>query len=224
MVASRLKLKYNTVRNYCVKLWQDGYLDRIQKGLYRWGGRLTQTQVKGILAEHVPLFHGIQYVITGGEGVRMTLPQNPFKILGMDDTRRSVEWQVEEDKILCTVGCTDNCLTPLEIISFDSWLIGLLDGRDVEVRNIGINRDLPSIKLEGIQCVTIQEFDNVLYRAYNKGNSLRIEHHYSGSVNLTDVLEIEHQYLSLLLERQNRNRPVPNLSNGESQQKKGKQK
>lgn len=214
-VALKLNSKYNTVKNYCRELWEDGYLERIQRGLYQWGGRLSPKQIEEIMAEHIPLFHAVQYVIKGGEGVRMTFPENPFLSLGVDH-RGPVVWQVEGDTIQCTIGSTDNPLTPLEIISFNSWLIGYFDGCKIEVRNIGVSRDLPNIKLEGIQCVTIQEFDNVLYRAYNKGNSLRIEHHYSGPVNLIDVLKIEFEFCRLLLESQNKNRPVPNLSNRKS--------
>jgi predicted transcriptional regulator len=211
MVASKLNLNYNTVKNYVIQLSREGYLLRLQRGLYQWGGRLTQKQIEKIMAEHIPLFHAIQYVIKGGEGVRMTFPKNPFLSLGMD-YKEPVDWQVEEGTILCTIGSTDNPLTPMEAISFNSWLIGYFDGCEIEVRNIGINRDLPGIKLEGIQCVTIREFDNVLYRSYNKGNSLRIEHHYSGSVNLTDVLKIEFEFYKLFLKSQNKSRPVPNLS------------
>lgn len=211
MVARELNLNYNTVKNYILQLSKDGYLLRVHKGLYRWGGHLTQNQIEKVMAEHIPLFHAIQYVITGGEGVRMTFPENPFQSLGIDH-KEPVGWQVEGDTTLCTIGSTDNPLTPLEVISFNSWLMGYFDGCKIEVRNIGVNRDLPNIKLEGIQCFTIQEFDNVLYRVYNKGNSLRIEHHCSGAVNLLDVLKIEREFYSLLLESQNRNRPVPNLS------------
>lgn len=60
-VALRLKAKYNTVKNYCHEFWQDEYLERIQKGLYRWKGRLSQKQIERIMAEHIPLFHAIQY-------------------------------------------------------------------------------------------------------------------------------------------------------------------
>lgn len=211
MVANKLNLNYNTVKNYILRLSRDDYLLRLQKGLYQWGGRLTRGQIEKSMAEHIPLFHAIQYVITGGEGMRMTFPENPFLSLGIDH-KEPVSWQAEGDTIQCTIGSTDNPLTPLEIISFNSWLIGYFDGCKIEVRNIGINRDLPNIKLEGIQCVTIQEFDNVLYRAYNKGNSLRIEHHYSGAVNLIDVLKIELEFCRLFLESQNKDRPVPNLS------------
>lgn len=208
MVAQKLNLNYNTVKSYINQLSKDGYLLRIQKGVYQWGGRLTPKQIKNILAESIPLFHAIQYVIMGGRGVRMTLPKNPFTLLGMDDTCRSVDWQNEKNDIYCTIGCTDNCLSPLEAISFNTWLIGYFKGCKIEVRNIGINRDLPNIKLEGIQCVTIQEFNNVLYRVYNKGNFLRIEHHYSGHVNLMDILMIEMEFFKLLLEAQNKNRPI----------------
>ena len=211
MVASKLNLNYNTVKNYIIQLSKDGYLLRLQKGLYQWGGRLTRKQIEKTMDEHIPLFHAIQYVITEGEGVRMTFPENPFLSLRIDH-KEPVSWQVEGETIICTIGSTDNALTPLEVISFNSWLVGYFDGCKIEVRNIGVNRDLPNIKLEGIQCFTIQEFDNVLYRVYNKGNSLRIEHHYSGAVNLLDVLKIEREFYSLLLESQNRNRPVPNLS------------
>jgi len=104
------------------------------------------------MAEHIHLLHGIQHVITEGEGVRLTFPQNSFQNLGMDDTSRSIQQAV---LII---------LSPVEAISFNSWLMRYFGGCEIEVRNLGINRDLPRIKLEGIQSVTIQEFDNVLIR------------------------------------------------------------
>ncbi len=95
--------------------------------------------------------------------------------------------------------------------AFNAWLIGHFPYCKTELRNLGVNRDLPGIKLEGLQCGIIQEAQNALFRVYNKGNYLRFEHHYSGSVSLKDVFEIEFKLLKETVEAQNKNRPVPNL-------------
>lgn len=213
MVASYLDLKINTVRTYIQQLQNEGYLERIQKGIYQWNGRLTPKQIKSILAEHQPTFHGQQYIIKGGKGSQLIFSQNPhkekktFEKIGLDNTLRQCTWHKQNDTIQLSIDSTDNPLTPLEQVTFGAWLIEQFPKSEIYLTNIGINRDLP-IKLEGIQCVTIQEFNNVLYRAYNKGKSLRIEHHYSSSVNLIDVLKIESEFFKYLLKTQNKQRPI----------------
>lgn len=215
-ISQRLGLKYSTVRNYCNTLSKEGYLIRVEKGIYQWKGRLTRKQLEGIMEELEPVFHGLQYVITGGEGDAVTSsnnhPENPFKDLGMDDRCRRVKWQVENDTILCSVKCTSHCLSIMEFISFNSWLIGYFPDSKIELKNVGINRDLFRIRLEGLKGATVQEANNILFRAYNKNDSLRLEHHCSGSVPLKDVLEMEFKFRKEILEIQNRSKPIPNLT------------
>lgn len=214
-VSQRLGLNYSTVKNYCNTLSKEDYLIRVGKGIYQWKGRLTRKQLEGIMEGLEPLFHGLQYVITGGEGDGMTssnnLPENPFKDLGMGDRCRRVKWQIENNAILCSVKCTSDCLSIMEFISFNSWLIGYFPSSKIELRNVGINKDLLRIRLEGLKGATMYQANNVLFRAYNKNDSLRLEHHCSGSVSLKDVLEIGFKFDKEILEIQNRSKPIPNL-------------
>lgn len=216
MVASYLDLNINTVRTYIQQLQNEGYLQRIQRGIYRWNGRLTPKQIKGILAEHQPAFHGQQYIIKGGKGSRLVFTENPhkekktFEKIGLVNTLRQCTWHKQNNTTQLSIDSTDNPLTPLEQVIFNAWLIGRFPESEIYLTNIGINRDLP-IKLEGLECYEIREFQNLIFRIYEKNEKTRYEHHWSGCVPLEHILKIESEFFKYLLETQNKQKPIPKV-------------
>lgn len=105
---------------------------------------------------------------------------------------------------------TDNPFTLLEQYAFNAWLIGRFPESEIYLTNIGINKDIP-IKLKGLKCCEIKEFQNLIFRAYQKGKKTRYEHHWNGSAPLKHVLQIELEFQKNLLETQNKQKPIPKI-------------
>lgn len=92
------------------------------------------------------------------------------------------------------VGCSDNPLTYTDMFRLKEYLSGYLsdiaDFREVQVRQIGINKDFKELRLEGVSSVSLHVFMNAWSRIYYKETigAVRVEQHWQGSIDFEDVI------------------------------------
>ncbi|MGD2249582.1 MAG: hypothetical protein PVF58_14340 [Candidatus Methanofastidiosia archaeon] len=198
VVTGILGLKYNTVKDAMNKLTNKGYLIKKCRGVYYFTGRYNEKQMMKILTTTPPSYHGIQLVIKGGVGVSLT-SQEILEATGLIKEYREILINNYDNKSIISINCSNNPLNYMEMVSLLSYLKGITNNSEIIIVNMGINRDIP-VRLEG-GSIRVEEFNNALFRIYQKGpNRVRVEHHVNGSISVDTLLEIEHKFFKETLE------------------------
>jgi polyhydroxyalkanoate synthesis regulator phasin len=118
-------------------------------------------------------------------------PEDPFVL--MDKGGRKVETIFHRNSIEISIACSDNPLTFGEVgivLEFlrhifqfnwkeDDWIISLIE----------FNRDHKRIRLDGANCFSFTEFNDICYRFYNKNSTTLREELVASNIKLGEIIE-----------------------------------
>ena len=163
---------------------KDLHLHRIQ---LKWNDReccslgCTPTKVAAegeleVLPRPGPPF-GLKWRLTRGRGSQM------MALEIWKDRELRFRWYRTTGTVVLTLRASERPLAHHEFLSFHSFMDGLFRGHyrvpievmPVMAQGMHFNYDLPFMRLEGVQDISLKVFRNFWIRMYQKGSQLRIE-------------------------------------------------
>jgi hypothetical protein len=136
--------------------------------------------------------------VTPAHGVNKAFPGEPEWFEHFFDTWR-VRFQIFKNGTITAILSASGGvgLAYIDFNRFVGWLEGLYPTIPIarwEARNWEWHRDFPGFKIEGAKAVTLQAFENVWFKLYNKAQGLRLEMRQSTAIPLHTALELMAKY------------------------------
>lgn len=178
-ICEELKIKKESVRVYLHRLFFDGKIERVARGLYRYRAERS-INLKEEMEQAPILFHHIHLKRKCNENHTDTLTDITPKIIL--NQKRKIIIKRNKESIEVIIAATENPLSASELLSYLE-LLGKIYDLDFEAHpecwdicSIDINKDIEGCRLDGLKCFTLRDINSkILYRSYNKNQNLRLE-------------------------------------------------
>lgn len=136
--------------------------------------------------------------VTLGHGVNKDFPGKPEWFDHLFDTWR-VRFQFFQNGTVTAILSANGGpgLTFLDFHGFARWLAGTFPTLALSrwrATNWEWHRDFPGFRIEGATAITLQAFENVWFKLYNKAQGLRLEMRQSTAIPLHTALELMAKY------------------------------
>lgn len=211
-LAFELHLNHNTIKSYCVRLFNEGKIIKSHRGYYRSVNTIYRFDSENIFYEDI-LLHGIKLEYRGK--LCNYIYTNPF-LLGDNLTlhrhrkNHSITLSEEWEERIIRFTSHRNCIEvwikssdkPLDydvFINFEHYLKGkfpkILDF-EWKIRQLDIGTDSPLLHLKGVSEISLRVFKNLWLAIYQKYDRVRIEaRSIHKELDLPELLKVYHEFL-----------------------------
>jgi hypothetical protein len=190
MLSTRTRIKSATVRGICVKLLREGYVQKEIRGLYSVPGGIRD------LSDEEPRFENI-FLIYVVNGQVLTHSEEKKDYFGL---QIQITCGVSNNQVSCRLLSTEskgfvlrelNLAVELFKAHLEKMLGLIVSNAEIMVKNFECNLDLIRCRLEGVNAVTIQNFNVEILKFYNKSNPerLRVEIISSREISIESLLD-----------------------------------
>ncbi len=188
-ISLKTEINYSTIRGICSKLLRENIVEQDTRGYYFVRQPTHEVRDKeDFRFENMMLSYYVKEK-------QVESSEEEFLVGSL---RLKITFGYKHNKITCRItDLSGKGLTYREVLFSSFVLCNQINKKlnievkdsDIEIRNIEVNNDLISQRLEGIQCLTITYYQEVMEKFYNKTNPmrLRIEKRPLKSFSATDL-------------------------------------
>ena len=206
-LSEELQISKAAARQLLHRLHKEGLIRRESRGFYI----LTQATTKdGIMIDAPLQLHGIKIVTKERHGLASVMSSQLLQAAPPSLHRHRInhsltyseEWEGRTATITIyhnegaeiNLSATNKPLSFPEFCEFCGWIQGKAPAGTLaawEIRQLGLNYDIPTLHLDGISSITLHAFKNVWLRMYEHNKDrLRLEAHINIALSLPETLEI----------------------------------
>lgn len=214
-IAVRCSINQNSVKKIVARLFKEGLIEKSFRGMYR--GKVTiekmialervDIKIHGLKIEFSPVVlkrENGRVVTEKGEGLSLCHLFNDQDLAYQDNSQivyhveflgRNVTIQLMRDVVGIFLKSSEAPLDYQEFRSLRWWLEGrfgnaFLLGSPM-LRQVGLNKDYKELRLDGVQSIKLQKWENAWAQIYQKGeNILRREVHLATSIGLDEAIQM----------------------------------
>lgn len=194
-ISETCKIKKSCCYAYLARLKNQGLIERVSAGFYRYQPG-AQSNLAAQVAQKTPMFHNLHLSKLLEKGDSPPLPPNnknqeSNRIL-LDLEKRKIEIRWNKNNVEIIISATDKPLTFQELDSMLELLgkiYNLGDKNNFYILNYDMNIDIENMRLDGLSAFTYQNLKGLLWKAYNKGDGLRMEVCANKSIPFSELVD-----------------------------------